>query len=235
MDHKTGCIICGNKLVYQDKSDKLECYICKKTYESHVKCVNGHFICDNCHSLPANDLIKQFCIMSKLENPNEIALILMRNPKLKMHGPEHHFLVPAVLLAAYYNLKNDCEKKAEKIKEAEKRAKNLLGGFCGFYGACAAGVGTGVFISLITDATPLSKQEWKLSNMMTSRSLLAIANVGGPRCCKRTTFLSIIEAMNFLDENFEVSMDFNKDLKCEFSSLNKECLRDKCPFYYQGE
>jgi hypothetical protein len=32
-----------------------------------------------------------------------MALNLMKNPQIKMHGPEHHFLVPAVLLAAYYN------------------------------------------------------------------------------------------------------------------------------------
>ena len=231
MDHKTNCLICGHELVYKDRSDKLECYFCKKIYESNVKCVNGHFICDSCHSLPANELIKQFCINSKLEDPIEMALILMRNQKIRMHGPEHHFLVPAVLLASYYNLKNDNEKKVEKIKEAEKRAKNLLGGFCGYYGACAAGIGTGIFISLITEATPLSKHEWKLSNMMTSKSLLSIANVGGPRCCKRNTFLSITEAVNFLIENFGITMNINKNLKCEFNSLNKECLKDECPFY----
>ncbi len=30
-----------------------------------------------------------------------LAIRLMRLPAVKMHGPEHHFLVPAVLLAAY--------------------------------------------------------------------------------------------------------------------------------------
>ena len=233
VDYRVNCLVCGDELVYRDKSEKTECYFCKKTYESNVKCLNGHFICDSCHSLSANDLIKHFCITSKLEDPIEMALILMRNQKIKMHGPEHHFLVPAVLLASYYNLKNDDERKAEKIKEAEKRARNLLGGFCGYYGACAAGIGTGVFISLITGATPLSKHEWKLSNMITANSLLSIANVGGPRCCKRTTFLSITEAVNFLYENFGIRMNINRNLKCEFSSLNKECLRDECPFYHE--
>ncbi|VUT25840.1 MAG: hypothetical protein MOIL_01256 [Candidatus Methanolliviera sp. GoM_oil] len=56
-----------------------------------------------------------------------------------------------------------------------------LGGFCGYHGDCGAAVGTGIFISLITDATPLSKHEWKLSNLMTAKSLLSIANHGGPR------------------------------------------------------
>ena len=234
MDYKTNCLICGSELVYKESLDESECYFCKKIYESNVKCVNGHFICDSCHSLPANDLIKQFCISSELKDPIEMALILMRNPKIKMHGPEHHFLVPAVLLASYYNMKNDPEKKAEKIKEAEKRAKNLLGGFCGYYGACAAGVGTGVFISLITGATPLSEYEWKLSNAMTSRSLCSVANAGGPRCCKRNTFRSITEAVIFLGENFGMKIDINKNLTCEFSSLNKECLHDECLFYDQS-
>ncbi len=230
--YKTNCLVCGSELVYSAKSDKLECYYCEKIFESNVKCVNGHFVCDSCHSLPASDLIKQFCINSKSENPIEMALTLMRNPAIRMHGPEHHFLVPAVLLSAYYNLKKNGGEKAEKIKEAEKRAKNILGGFCGYYGDCGAAVGTGIFISLITEATPLSEREWKLSNMMTAKSLLSIANRGGPRCCKRNTFLATIEAVNFLRENFSIeNININENVKCEFNSLNKECIKDRCPFY----
>ncbi len=228
--YKTNCLVCGSDLVYSTNSNKSECYYCKKVYESNVKCAKGHFICDNCHNLPASKLIKQFCINSQSEDPLVTALILMRNPQVKMHGPEHHFLVPAVLLSAYYNLKKDEEKKTEKIEESEKRAKNILGGFCGYYGDCGAAVGTGIFISLITGATPLSKHEWKLSNMMTAKSLFSIANVGGPRCCKRTAFLSIIQAIDFLSENFSIE-NMNKNVKCEFNSLNKECIRDSCPFY----
>jgi len=156
---------------------------------------------------------------------------LMKNPKVAMHGPEHHFLVPAVLLSAYYNLKNDSVLKEEKIKIAQQRASNVLGGFCGFHGACGAAIGTGIFVSLITGANPLSKHEWKLSNLMTAKSLLSVANVGGPRCCKRVTFLSIIEASDFLREHFGITLPITNSIKCEFSSLNKECLTNDCPFY----
>jgi len=161
-----------------------------------------------------------------------MALTLMRNPAIRMHGPEHHFLVPAVLLSAYYNQKKSAGEKTEKIKEAEKRAKNILGGFCGYYGDCGAAVGTGIFISLITKATPLSEREWKLCNTMTAKSLLSIANMGGPRCCKRNTILAIIEAVSFLRENFDIeSINVSENVKCEFNSLNKECIKDRCPFY----
>jgi hypothetical protein len=230
-DHRTGCLICGEELVYEKETEQLECFYCKQLYDSNAKCKNGHFVCDRCHSLPAMDLIENYCISSKSEDPLELALTLMRNPNIKMHGPEHHFLVPAVLLAAYYNIKKDYKEKATKIRMAKKRAEQILGGFCGFYGNCGAAVGTGIFVSLITNATPLSVTDWKLANLVTAKSLLTIAEHGGPRCCKRTTFLAILEAADFVKENFGVSFEVNKELKCEFYPLNTECLQQNCPFH----
>jgi len=231
MHYKANCLACGAELKYEDNYTKTKCYFCQEEYDSNVRCINGHFVCDKCHSSPASVVISQICIDSESKDPIELAVSLMKNPQVKMHGPEHHFLVPAVLLASYYNLKNEPGLKEEKIRSARKRASNVLGGFCGFYGDCGAAVGTGIFISLITGANPLSKDEWKLSNLMTARSLFSLANIGGPRCCKRTSFLSIIEASNFLREQFGVVLPVKKDVKCEFSSLNKECLKDECPFY----
>ncbi|MFC1916547.1 DUF5714 domain-containing protein [Chloroflexota bacterium] len=231
MQHKVNCLVCGAQLKYEGNYTKTRCHFCQEEFESNVMCINGHFVCDKCHSSLAGEVISQFCIDSESKDPIELAVSLMKKPEVAMHGPEHHFLVPAVLLASYYNLKNEPDLKERRIKSAQRRASNVLGGFCGFYGDCGAAVGTGIFISLITGANPLSKQEWKLSNLMTAKSLFSLANVGGPRCCKRTSFLSIIEASDFLREHFGVNLPVNKDIKCVFSPLNKECLKDECPFY----
>ncbi len=64
-----------------------------------------------------------------------------------MHGPEHHFLVPAVLLASYYDKPAFSEERASKIKEARRRAKAVLGGFCDSHGNCGAAVGVGIYPS----------------------------------------------------------------------------------------
>jgi hypothetical protein len=228
--HKTGCLICGKELVY-GATEKLECFYCHKLFDASVKCKDGHFVCDACHSMPASELIEIYCTTSTGEDPLELALNLMKSPQIKMHGPEHHFLVPAVLLAAYYNVKKDYAMKSLKLMEAKFRASNVLGGFCGLYGACGAAVGTGIFIALVTNSTPLSKEEWKLSNTMTAKSLLTIANHGGPRCCKRNSFLAINKAVNFVKENLGVEMKISRKIWCGFSDLNKECLQNKCPFY----
>lgn len=231
VEHKNDCLICGSELVYHDTAQPLECSYCRRTLDSNVACADGHYICDECHSLPAIDLIRQYCLSSQSTDPLEMAMSLMKHPAVKMHGPEHHFLVPAVLLASYYNIKGDTSLLEKKLLEAEKRAGQILGGFCGFYGNCGAAVGTGIFLSLITDTTPLSVETWQLCNMLTSKSLMSVALHGGPRCCKRNTYLALAEATKFVREHLGDPMDVTPGIKCEFTSLNKECIKGKCPFY----
>jgi hypothetical protein len=96
--------------------------------------------------------------------------------------------------------------------------------------ALGAGVGTGIFISIITRSTPLAIEEWSLSNLVTGKSLISIASHGGPRCCKRDVYLSILESIQFLKEKFDVKLD-SSEVNCQFSDNNKECLKSTCLFY----
>jgi hypothetical protein len=231
-EHKSGCLFCGKELLYLDHSEDLPCIYCKGVFSTQAKCADNHFVCDACHSLSANDLIERFAVGSTSTAPLDMAFTLMKSGSVKMHGPEHHFLVPAVLLSAYYNVKGETAEKAGRIAKARQRAEHVLGGFCGFYGNCGAAVGTGIFLSVMTGATPLSKEEWRLSNLLTARSLLAIADAGGPRCCKRDSFLAISEALRFTKEEFGVEMDAGPAaVKCQFYHLNNECRKVECAFY----
>ncbi len=232
MDYSEGCAVCGQELIYEVDYRPMSCYFCGKRTESNVMCPTGHYICDSCHASTANTLIEQFCIHTHLNDPILIANLLMKQPQVKMHGPEHHFLVPAVLLSAYYNVLDREEEKEKKIKTARARAINIPGGFCGTHGNCGAAVGTGIFISLITAATPLSEKEWQLSNLITGQTLIEVAESGGPRCCKRDSFIAIRNAGQFLQEHFNIAMPVSDPI-CEFSHRNKQCLFGGCSFYQE--
>lgn len=232
MDHKKDCFVCGRELVYLDNDEDTVCLYCKEAHRSNVRCEAGHYVCDRCHSLGGNELIEKYCLKSTSRDPVEMAFDLMRHPQIKMHGPEHHFLVPAVLLTACHNVrKTDAARRESDLKKARQRAEKVLGGFCGFYGNCGAAVGTGIAVSVLTGATPLSREEWRLANLMTARSLFAIAAHGGPRCCKRNSFLAIGEAAAFFEEHLGISLPVTRDVKCGFHALNRECLAEECPFY----
>ena len=78
------------------------------------------------------------------------------------------------------------------IPQSLNRGKAVPGGVCGFWGACGVGISAGVFISIISGATPLKNEPWGLANKMTSKALDAIGSIGGPRCCKRDSYMAII-------------------------------------------
>ena len=226
-NYKSGCCICGKDLIYKGKSENLTCFYCGKQSIANVICIDGHYVCDNCHLSSANDLIETLCISTSLKNPLDLAESAMNHPAVKMHGPEHHFLVPAVLLASYYNNTKQYQKKEPKIREARKRAKVVLGGFCGSHGNCGAAVGVGIFVSLIKNNNPLANEEWQESNMMTAKSLSIIAEYGGPRCCKRNSFLAIDSATEY----FSDILRKDEDIVCKFNKFNKQCKGKECPYF----
>lgn len=231
MDYQTGCLVCGKQLAYIEKASSAACFYCGVESQTNATCIDGHYVCDSCHSASAKDLIEKYCINTSSTDPIAQAFVLMNNPAVKMHGPEHHFLVPAVLLAAYFNQKGiSAEEKAKSIREARRRSDDVKGGFCGFQGACGAGIGSGIFISVMSKSTPLSGVEWRRSNRMTAESLGKISENDGPRCCKRSSFLSIISAVDFLAREFGVEIATDHRPICTFGAMNKECHHRGCTF-----
>lgn len=162
----------------------------------------------------------------------EWAMECMDLEGLPMHCPPHHYLIPAVLLTACAAADGRPEEElAAMLAEAQKRAKKVLGGFCGYYGSCGAGVGVGIFLSVYTGTTPLSGETWQWVNEATGRSLLKIASMEGPRCCKRNSFLALEEAAAIIRENLKIELAKPERVVCHYSENNKECKKEKCPYY----
>ena len=222
------CLICKAPLEYLDTDEVMECAICHKKEASKTRCVKGHFVCDGCHT-SGMDQILSVCFGSKSKNPIEILEEMMSLPACHMHGPEHHTMVGAALLTAYKNAGGALDLEAA-LYEMQKRGKQVPGGACGFWGACGAGVSTGMYVSIALKATPLAKEAWGLSNQMTARALDAIGRHGGPRCCKRDSYLAILEAVSFTEEHFGVHMDIDS-IVCSRFHMNNLCLQKDCPFY----
>ncbi len=224
---KDECLICGAPLKYTDNEVQMECALCHKKENSKTVCCNGHYVCNDCHSQGVDTVIG-VCMRESIKNPVKILQRLMALPFCHMHGPEHHIMVGASLLTAYKNAGGEIDLHKALI-EMQSRGKKVPGGACGFWGACGAGVSSGMFVSIVTGSTPLASEVWGLSNMMTSRALNAIGEIGGPRCCKRDSYLSIIEAVKFSKTHLGVEMELS-DIKCIHSSLNNQCIGERCPF-----
>ena len=99
----TNCLICGAELEYYQTPRQMVCAMCKKEYETTVACKEGHFICDACHMEKGVAMILDFCQNTESRNPIAMLQQMMARPEIYMHGPEHHVMVGAALLAAYRN------------------------------------------------------------------------------------------------------------------------------------
>ena len=86
-----------------------------------------------------------------------------------------------------------------------------------------------MFVSIISGSTPLTEEPFALSHRMTAKSLAAIGEIGGPRCCKRDSYLSILSAVDFVREHFGIEME-KPEVICSHSKENNQCIGKRCPF-----
>ena len=222
------CLICGAPLRYLEADVPMTCALCGRTENSKTSCVQGHYVCSECH-MSGMDSVIGLCLREKSADPIAILEGMMALPFCLMHGPEHHVMVGAALLTAYRNAGGQLD-LPRALQEMLRRGKQVPGGACGYWGACGAGLSTGMFVSIATNATPLAKEAWGLSNRMTACALTAIGEHGGPRCCKRDSYLAITAAVDFAAEHLGVQMQ-RGNLRCTRCHMNNQCLGKGCPFH----
>lgn len=224
---KEECLICKAPLEYLKEDIEMECALCHKKEKSKTRCINGHYVCNECH-IQGTDSLIGMCLSETSGNPAVILNKMMSMPFCHMHGPEHHIMVGMALLTAYKNSGGDIDLKTSLI-EMNNRGRSVPGGACGFWGACGAGISAGMFVSIVTGSTPLENKSFGLSHKMTASALESIGEIGGPRCCKRDSYLSILQAVDFAREHLGVSMELPK-IRCSYSAQNNQCIGKRCPF-----
>lgn len=228
--HSEGCLICGKELVYSEKAEKQICLICGRETESSIACPDGHFVCDECHRADAAEIIEILTARSEETNPVKMAREIMATPAFNMHGPEHHMLAPAVLLASMRNLGIGIQ--PQQIQEALFRSGMLPGGICGSWGACGAAIGAGIALSMNRRLTALKKEGWGETNRDVGMILARVAAYGGPRCCKRSTYSALLAAMDILKQD---GVNFSEEAYvlpvCKDFWRNQQCLKEQCPYY----
>ena len=223
---QNGCLICGSPLTYSEYAEDHTCDICGESFSSNVKCTQSHYVCDHCHNGDILMHMEELLIKSTETSPVQLAEIVFQMPTMKMHGPEHHSLVPAVLETARQNIMG--VRDIGKIKETIKRGKDIKGGSCGFLGTCGACVGAGIAESVFLGASPNSKEERGRAMMATGKALVAVSELGGPLCCKRESITSIKTYMDMSDRFDGVG---DHQYVCSFHQYNKGCIRIRCPYF----
>ncbi|MGN0252222.1 MAG: DUF5714 domain-containing protein [Oliverpabstia sp.] len=163
-------------------------------------------------------------------NPMIIFKNIAKKDYVSMHGPEHHVLDGASLLAAYKNAGGDIDLEAafEKLMAEGLR---MPGAMCGLWGVCGAITSIGAALSIIDGTGPLSVDgTWGNHMQFTSNAIGELGKINGPRCCKRDAMIAFKHAIEYVNEHYSVTLE-QEHLKCEYSGLNEQCIRERCPYH----
>lgn len=233
--HEKGCLLCGRPIRYEAQAIVKTCALCGKTIQANTACEAGHYVCDACHGSGLARALS-FLRSSKEKDPMRLFLQAVKLEGVHLHGPEHHSLVPCVLLTAYHNCGGRIPVSGEEmsldaaLEETILRGRQVPGGFCGFWGVCGAAVGAGIYASMVAGSGPLNAEAWSIPQRLTARCLDRMADIGGPRCCKRTGRNAVETAVQFTEEHFGIEMTMERAV-CTYSEQNRECIRERCPYF----
>jgi len=220
------CVLCGAELYETDTV--AVCSFCGQETPAEYLCPNGHHVCEDCQLAGPLQVVERVCGGTQEIDPGAIVNLVMKHPAMVMHGPYHHVLVAPAVLAALGNSDRRALKSG-RLASAIKRTADLPFAVCGTRGECGAAVSVGALVSILTGASYLKDRERSLALRATAEALQAVAEGGGPRCCKQSVYLSLETAVAFL--RHELDLDLPLTIRCEFSGRNEECKKERCQYY----
>ncbi|MBN2706305.1 MAG: methyltransferase domain-containing protein, partial [Deltaproteobacteria bacterium] len=226
---KSNCMVCGAPLQYFLIEEEHSCHYCGRRISANAVCSNGHFVCDQCHLEDGLAVIKHLCLSTRESSLSRLLQDLRRHPAIPSHGPEHHALIPGIILSAWRN--QGGELKDEQIVAGITRGAKLPGGACGFLGVCGAAMGVGTAFSIILQSTPLQAKARRLSQQATHCCLGKIIEHEAARCCQREAWLCLREAARLSQEMLGRRLEAGPAPVCKQFQQNPTCIKQACPLF----
>jgi MoaA/NifB/PqqE/SkfB family radical SAM enzyme/SAM-dependent methyltransferase len=224
---RVDCMVCGAPLRYPDEEEVQPCSYCGNRFHANALCDNGHYVCDACHTKDGIAAIKRICLTAGETDMIALLRKIRSHPAIPVHGPEHHAMVPGIILAAYRNLGGELSPFA--IETAIRRGSQVYGGYCAFLGACGAALGVGIAFSLILHANPVRPVERRIVQSVVKGVLEDIAALEAARCCQRDSWIALRKAAALSRQFLPITLRADEDLECRQQKANRECMGSSCP------
>ena len=222
-------MVCGEPLRYMTTIEDLPCSYCGELREANAVCAAAHFVCDACHTSDGVRVIERMCLSTDETDMIELFKAIRFHPAIPVHGPEHHAMVPGIVLATYRNRGGDLS--PDVIRTGIRRGANVPGGACGFMGSCGAAMGVGIAFSLILQGNPLKPVERKIVQSVTQRCRAVIAEFEAGRCCQRDSYLALRTAAELSGDVLPIRLQADGELHCAQMAGNPTCIGRRCPLF----
>jgi len=225
--HTADCMVCGQPLVYTATEQAAACAFCRQPAMTGTLCAAGHYVCDHCHGAEMAAVLERICLTTSETDMIALLGAIRRHPRLPLHGPEHHVMIPGIILATYRNLGGDVS--AARLRTAMRRGAQIPGGYCAFAGTCGAAAGVGIAFAVLREGTPVKAEERRMAMTVTGAVLERLTRFSAARCCQRDSWLALRAAAELSAHYLPRRLRAEAPLVCEQMALNRECLGAECP------
>jgi MoaA/NifB/PqqE/SkfB family radical SAM enzyme/SAM-dependent methyltransferase len=227
--HRSGCMVCGETLQYLETHLESKCVFCGLKKPANALCQKGHFVCDACHCEDAVSVITSICASTTETDMIALMARIRSHPSMPIHGPEHHAMIPGIILSTYRNLGGEIT--LDQIREGIRRGALLPGGICAFQGACGGALGAGVALSLLLKANPIKARERTTVQSATNAILGEISSFEAGRCCQRDCWIALTKAAELSRKLLPIPLKADHVLTCRQMRDNAECIGKECPLW----
>jgi len=223
---------CGSFLEYLDKASSFTCSFCGKSELGHIRCPQGHYICEGCHNRDAMRVIEDIAFSTTSKNPFEISGLMISYPGLPMLGCQHAYIAGGALMAAIKN-EGSREISDEEIREVFNRTeKQAHGGYCGLSGVCGIAPAIGSCFSVLTGSKCGKDVEQRITMEAVTRATEAITELTGPSCCKAYVWASLDVAVDYLRDRLGITLPGSASVICKYSDIHPHgCRETRCPYF----
>ena len=181
------------------------------------------------------DWVTELCLTSDSTCPDDLLEEVMADPRCVPFGPIHHYIVGAVMLAAYRNAEASPDRDsrlAEDLAQLRERSACVPGAACARWGVCGAAASVGMAYAIVAENAPLRREGWSDGQLMVSRALERIARAGSPRCCKRDSRIAVDEAATTFAHDFGCALATpERRPVCRSMAFNSVCMGAACPYH----
>lgn len=230
------CMVCGSPLEYLCEANGVTCSYCGKVEHGHIRCPNGHYICEACHNRGAMQIIENTAFTAKSADPFWISELMMSHDGLPMLGCQHAYIAGGAFMAAIKNERSRgiTDKDIEEVfRRTEKQAH---GGYCGLTGVCGIAPGIGSCFAILTGSKCGTDQEQRITMEAVTRVTRAITDLTGPSCCKAYVWTSLQTAVDYLRESLGIILPSSQSIACNHSPKHPHrCREAQCPYFQKDK
>ena len=198
------CSVCGSSLEYLDRAVGAVCTLCGTAESGHVRCPEGHYLCEACHGRGVEALIRGTLLESKETVPTRLAEELLELPQLPMLGCEHALIAGGALMASLRN--RGLGVSQAHVDEVLVRSKRqAVGAYCGLTGVCGVVPALGACYSVLVGGQCGKGPETRGAMELVSRLAAVTAAEADPGCCKAFVRTALIATELYLEEKLGIA------------------------------